>query len=50
MSNFIAAVALVWVVGGLYLIMNSRSRGFWADALFMLIWPIHFVRHLMGLE
>lgn len=31
----------IWFGGGLYMIANSRSRGLWADASFLVTWPIY---------
>ena len=34
-------VVTLWMLGGLYMIANSRSRGLLADASFMVTWPIY---------
>jgi hypothetical protein len=44
------AIFSAWLLGGIYLVLKSRSRGWWADALFVLLWPIHLLRHLAGKE
>ena len=36
-----ALVSVCWLGGGLYMVANSRSRGFLADASFMVTWPIY---------
>ncbi len=35
------AVVTLWMLGGLYMIAKSRSRGILADASFMVTWPIY---------
>ena len=34
-------LAVLWIGGGVYMVVNSRSRGLYADATFLLSWPIH---------
>lgn len=34
-------IVVVWVAIGIFFVMNSRSSGFWVDALFVLTWPIN---------
>jgi hypothetical protein len=43
-------LAVAWLVGGLYMVSKSRSRGFAADALFVFTWPYHVAAHLLGRE
>ena len=35
------ALAVLWLGGGLYMVANSRSRGLWVDASFVVTWPIY---------
>jgi hypothetical protein len=37
------AAAAAWLGYGLYMVANSRSRGVWADASFVVTWPIYVV-------
>ena len=37
------AIAAIWIGGGIYMLLNTRSRGLYADATFFLSWPIHLV-------
>lgn len=37
------AIVAVWLAGGGYMLANSRSRGLYADATFLLSWPIHLL-------
>jgi len=39
-----------WLFVGTILSTVTESRGVWADLLFILLWPIHAFRTLMGWE
>jgi hypothetical protein len=43
-------IAAIWIVSGLYLVGRTQSRGPLANAIFVVIWPIHFVLYLLGRE
>ena len=36
-----ASIATAWLLVGLYMIAQSRSRGLLADASFMVTWPVY---------
>jgi hypothetical protein len=36
-------LATAWLGIGLYMVANSRSRGIWADASFLVTWPIYWL-------
>lgn len=43
----IAALAIVWIVVGLWLVINSQSRGWKADTVFVLMWPVHLYLEML---
>lgn len=45
-----AGIGLAWLAIGLWMTVNSPSRGWLADALFVLSWPYHLARHSRGEE
>ena len=45
--QIITALAIVWLVVGLWLVISSQSRGWKADAAFVLLWPAHVYFELL---
>lgn len=33
--------AVAWIGVGVWFVANTNSRGFWADATFVLTWPLY---------
>lgn len=50
LATIILGVAVAWIAVGFGLVASTESRGFLADALFLVTWPAHAYRHLRGQE
>jgi len=50
LEMILTMVAVIWIVIGLGYIALTPSRGFVADALFVVLWPVHWVRRRLGYE
>lgn len=44
----VLALATLWLGIGVLLTVGTRSRGWHADAVFLVLWPVHVVAHLLG--
>ncbi|QZP07795.1 hypothetical protein [Caenibius sp. WL] len=38
-----AIVAGLWIGTGIYLTVKTQSRGWYADLVFVFVWPIHWI-------
>lgn len=43
-------IGFVWIAIGFGMTLTSGSRGWFADGLFILTWPVHVVMYLLGKE
>lgn len=50
MTNMIFSIAVAWICIGVALVASTGSRGFLADTVFLVTWPVHAYRHLKGRE
>ena len=50
MTSIIGGLIACLIGVGLLLVGRTDSRGWVADAIFVLTWPIHLYRHLRGEE
>lgn len=45
----LAVIFVVYLAVGVFFLMRSASRGFVADMMFALLWPIFVVLHFAGM-
>lgn len=38
----LAAIAIVWASVGIWMVIQTRSRGWKADVAFAMFWPLHW--------
>ena len=46
--NAVYIIFIIWIGIGAIMVLKSQSRGWWADTLFVVTWPVHFIMYLLG--
>lgn len=41
--NLLWAIPIIWIAIGIWMVIRTKSRGWKADAAFVVTWPIHWL-------